>query len=117
MVIKYGFLTDCGLVFLPDNAPWEIFCRDVSPSGYEDNGLYLRFDGEERALSDAGVMCCGRSLPGEEIRRLHEDAVNTIYRRMAEDPGLRVIDIDAIITELLRSGYEARWVEQGWMEP
>lgn len=116
MIIKYEYIGDRAVVYIPDDAQWEIITRSVDEKGYEDNGLYLIVNGEERSLSDAEAMCAGRSLPEYEIGALHGDVVDAVFRRMADDPQLRAIDIEEIIAELLTSKYEKRWAEKGYIE-
>lgn len=116
MIIKYVFCGDRAVVYIPGNAQWEIISRSVNDKGYDDNGLYLIVDGKERSLSDADAWCSGRSIPEYEIGTLHEDVVDTVFKRMAGDLALRVIDIEEIIAELLTAKYEKRWAERGYIE-
>lgn len=115
MIIKSEFIGDHSVICIPDNMPWEIFVRSVGSDGYEDNGLYLRLDGEEHSLSDADEWCYGRPLPGYAIAEFHNDVIDTICTRMADDPNLRLIDIQEIISWLLTSKYEKEWADKGYI--
>ena len=116
MIIKYGFVGDRAVIYVPDNTQWEIITRSVNDKGYEDYGLYLIVDGKERILSEADSWCSGRNIPEYEIGALHEDVVDVVFKQMAGDSEVRGIDIEEIIAELLNATYEKRWKEMGYIE-
>ena len=116
MIIKYGFCGDRAVVHIPDSIQWEIISRSINDKGYDDYGLYLLVDGKERILSDADLWCSGRNIPEYEVWALHEDVIDAISKRMADDSDLRVIDVEEIIAELLSGKYEKRWIEKGYIE-
>lgn len=116
MIIKYTFIGDRFVVSIPDNMPWEIFSRYLDRGCYEDCGLYLLFNGEERSLSDADSLCAGRTLPESEIGRMHEEVVESIAERLAADPGMPVLDIDKIVSEVMTTKFEQYWAKRGYIK-
>lgn len=116
MVIKYTFILDSAIVYIPDNVQWEIFTRSFNARGNEDFGLYLLVGSKEYVLSDADSWCSERNIPYYEIGDLYNDAVTVIMTKFAENPNLLVIDIDEIIHKLVGEKYEDLWLAKGYIE-
>ena len=118
MIIKYEFAGEKAVVFIPDNVQWEIISRCIDDRGYDDNGLYLIVDGKERTLEAGDAWSGGaRTIPDFEVSCLHEEVIDVIAERMANNPDLRIIDINEIIEGLISSEYYKRWLEKEYIKP
>jgi len=118
MIIKYEFAGDKAVVFIPDNVQWEIVNRCFNDKGFDDNGLYLVVDGQERTLEAGDAWSGGdKKIPDFEVSCLHEEVIDVIAERMANHPDLRIIDINEIIDGLISSKYYKRWLEKEYIKP
>ena len=116
MYVKYEFIGDKALVNVPDSSLWEIRFRMFSDEG-DDFGLYLIVNGEAFELRNTDFWCQGRpSLPYTAVGDLYEQIVETVAQRIAADPELRLIDIDAIETELIETRFAKLWLEKGFVK-
>lgn len=116
MLIKYEYIGDRVIMNVPDNSYWEIRFKLFNDGGLDDYNLYLIMDDREIELRDTDYWCSGRDLPYTEVGALYEEIVEVIAERIAREPNLKLIDIDAIEAELIASKYEKRWLEKGFIK-
>lgn len=116
MLIRYSHIGDQCIVNVPDNAYWEIRFRMFdTETGVDDFNLYLITEDKEIMLRDTDDLCQGRNLSYIAVGNMHEEMVSVIADKIAKDPNLRLLDIDAIEAELLTSKYEKMWLEKGYI--
>ena len=117
MIIKYEYIGDKIIVNVPDNAYWEIRFRLFDKdTGADDYNLYLIFGDKEFVLRDTEYWCQGRKLPYTAVGALYEEIIEVIAERIALNPDLKFLDIEAIESELIESKYEKKWLEKGYIE-
>ena len=117
MLIKYEYIGDKVVVNAPDNSYWEIRFKLFDCEGNEDYNLYLIIGEKEFMLRDVDYWCQGRwNLPYTAVGALYEEMVEVIAKRIACEPNLKVIDVEAIESELLESKYKKKWLEKGFIE-
>ena len=118
MFIKYEDTGDMVLKNVPDSQPWELRWKMFDENCADDGGLYLILDGRETLLLDTDRWCQGRpSLPDGAVGDLYRDLVEAAAKKLAADPALRLLDLDAIEDELLSSQYAERWIAKGYVTP
>ena len=117
MLIKYEYIGDRVIVNVPDSSYWEIrFKLFDDDTGVEDYNLYLIFGDKEFVLRDTDYWCQGRrDLPYRAVGALYEEIVDVIAQRIAEDPNLKFLDIEAIEAELIETKYQNKWLEKGYI--
>ncbi len=118
MFIKYEYIGDRILINVPDSSVWEIRFRLFNEDGDEDYNLYLTIDGKETELRDTDYWCQGRpQLSYRAVGEMYEEIVETVAQKIAEEPNLRVIDIDEIEAELIERKYAQLWLDKGFVKP
>ena len=119
MILKYEDIGDRVIMNLPDSACWEIRFRLFGEdTGCDDYNLYLIYGDKEIVLRDTEYWCQGRrDLPYTAVGALYEEIVEVIGKKLALDPDLRIIDIEAIEEELIAAKYEKKWIEKGYIKP
>jgi len=116
MLMKFGVYGGQTIIHIPENTKWEIFCRPDNERGYPDNGLYLIVDGKEYEMQEGDFWSGGdRNIPGSEIWFLHGEVIETIFKKIEENPDLRTIDVTGITMEVLSKDFEKRWIEEGYI--
>ena len=118
MFIKYEYIGDKILINVPDSSVWEIRFRLFNEDGDEDYNLYLTIDGKEIELRDTDYWCQGRpQLSYRAVGEMYEEIVEIVTQMIAEEPNLRVIDIDEIEAELIEHKYAQLWLDKGFVKP
>lgn len=113
MIIKYTHNGDRIIANIPDGSFWEIRFRMFdNDTGNDDFNLYLIHEGREITLRDTAHFCRSRNLSCYCVGAMYGEMVDVIAARLANDPNLRILDIDAIESELLTSKYEKLFLEE-----
>lgn len=118
MIIKYECYEGLIIVNVPDSSYWEIRIKQYAEdTGGDDYSLYLIFDDKKYLIRDTEYWWMGRdNLPCFAIGELYEEIVEIIAKQIADDPNLKIIDINVIESELIDSKYKERWLEKGYIE-
>ncbi len=115
MIFKFRFLGDNIVANIPDNEYWELRFNEYNDTGDEDCNLYLVYKDKLIMLSDVPeLMDEVPGLPCREAGALYEEIVDIVYTKIACDPDLKVIDINAIESELIKQKYEKLWIDNGY---
>lgn len=118
MFIQFDDIGDRRLIHLPDSAYWELRFRLFDEKGNDDYGLYLILGEEEILLRDTDTLCQGRpELHYRAVGALYEAMVERVGERLAADPMPRIVDIDAIESELLEEKFYQQWLKKGYIQP
>ena len=116
MLLKYDYIGDQILVNLPDNEYWELRFKLFNDEGCEDYNLYLIYRDKETEIRETEYWTQGRpALPYHAVGALYEEIVVVISQRLAADPTLKIIDIKAIESELIKQKYEKLWSEKNYI--
>ncbi len=116
MLLKYDYIGDQILVNLPDNEYWELRFKLFNDEGCEDYNLYLIYRDKETEIRETEYWTRGRpALPYHAVGALYEEIVVVISQRLAADPTLKIIDIKAIESELIKQKYEKLWSEKNYI--
>ena len=109
MIFKYTYLLDSGFFYIPQNAVWSLELKYDS--------LYLDINGKQHLVREADSYCSGRpNLPDWEVIALYKEMVDVVLQKIITEESIKYIDIDAIESELLRTKYEALWLQNEYIE-
>jgi len=112
MYIKSDHL-DRKIMHLPDTACWSISYKEWDKDGDSDGSIYLVVDEKEYVLRDVARWDFSVTLKFNHISDMYEKMVELIGQQIAEDPNLKIIDIDAIEVAAI---VEEKWLNKGYIE-
>ena len=117
MYIKYEFIGDRNLIFIPDNKLWSLRFRMFDEDGNEDYSVYLTVEGSDPIrILDVDQFCQGNpDLPYYAVGHLYEDLIDTAAEQIRTNPAECVLDISDLVSQLVLSKYKAIWVEKGYI--
>ena len=119
MYIKYEFIGDRNLLFIPSGKHWSLRFLMFDEDGNEDYSVYLTVEGDKpiRVL-DVDLFCQGNpDLPYYAVGHLYEDLVNLAAEQLANGPLLLLLDIPDLVRHLVETKYRALWSERGYVPP
>ena len=119
MYIKYEFIGDRNLLFIPSGKPWSLRFLMFDEDGSEDHSVYLTIEGNKpiRVL-DADLFCQGNpNLPYYAAGHLYEDLIDLAAEQLSSGPILLLLDIPDLVRHLVDTKYRALWSERGYVPP
>jgi hypothetical protein len=72
---------------------------------------------KEYKIADSDDYYAGRNIPLYEIGSFYEDVIESICKKIADNPNLHLIDVPKTESEILEQEYIQRWVEKGYINP
>ena len=124
MYIKYNsHYADSVILHIPSTCVWSIRYQAYNEKGFEAPNLYLNVTivpngaDKEYKIADSDDYYAGRNIPLYEIGSFYEDVIESICKKIADNPNLHLIDVPKTESEILEQEYIQRWVEKGYINP
>ncbi len=116
MLFKYTYIGDQVIVNVPDHELWELRFMLFDDDGYDNYNLYLIYRDKKTEIRETDFWTQGRpNLPYSAVGALYEEIVEVVCERLAGNPNLKIIDIDAIEDELIAQKYEKIWLDKNYV--
>lgn len=119
MYIKYEFIGDRNLLFIPSGKHWSLRFLMFDEDGSEDYSVYLTIEGDKPIrILDVDLFCQGNpDLPYYAVGHLYEDLIDLAAEQLASGPILLLLDIPDLVRHLVETKYRAIWCERGYVPP
>lgn len=117
MYIKYDYIGDRTLLYLPPDKLWSLRFRMFDEDGDEDYSVYLTVDdGEPICVLDVDLFCQGSpNLPYYAVGHLYEDLIDAAADLLVRDPDLPLLDIPSLARRLVDTKYRDLWFRKGYI--
>ena len=117
MYIKYEYIGDRNLLYIPPGKLWSLRFLMFNEDGDEDYSVYLTVDdGKPICILEVDLFCQGNpGLPYYAVGHLYEDLIDLAAEALSDNPSLPVLDIPALVRRLVGSKYRDLWFKKGYV--
>ena len=117
MYIKYEYIGDRSLIYIPPGKPWSLHFLMFNDNGDEDYSVYLTVDdGKPICILEVDLFCQGNpGLPYYAVGHLYEDLIDLAAEELSDNPSLPVLDIPALVRRLVETKYRDLWFKKGYI--
>ena len=117
MYIKYDYIGERTLLYLPPGQHWSLQYRMFTDDGCGDFSVYLTADGiDPITVLDADLFCQGTpDLPCHVVGHLYEELIDTVAKGLANNPNAIFVDIPILVHQLVDTKYRDLWIQKGYI--